>query len=49
METDTVMGVPVIQAVISGVAHRMFFDTGAQISYFQHESIKEYPDSRESH
>ena len=29
------MGVPMLKAAIGGSHHRLFFDTGAQISYFQ--------------
>ena len=37
------MGIPIIQASISGADRRMFFDTGAQISYFQDESLDTFP------
>jgi hypothetical protein len=32
IETDEFMGIPIIQANISGSVRRMFFDSGAQIS-----------------
>ena len=41
--TDEVIGIPIVAARIGGVDYRMFFDTGAQISYFQHDSILDYP------
>ena len=37
------MGIPVLNAQVGDNSHRMFFDTGAQISYFQHESLKNFP------
>jgi hypothetical protein len=37
------MGIPIVQANISGADRRMFFDTGAQISYFQDESLDTFP------
>jgi hypothetical protein len=39
------MGIPIIQVNISGVVRRMFFDTGAQISYFQDKSLEPFPKS----
>ncbi|MGD9975152.1 MAG: hypothetical protein AB7S77_18985 [Desulfatirhabdiaceae bacterium] len=41
--TDEFMGIPLIEATIAGVSRRMFFDTGAQISYLQDESISGFP------
>ena len=37
------MGVPILQATIAGESVRMFFDTGAQISYFQGDSLSDFP------
>ena len=37
------MGIPVVTANIAGANHRMFFDTGAQISYLQDDSIVNHP------
>jgi len=37
------MGVPIITAQIGDREYRMFFDTGAQISYFQDDSITLFP------
>ena len=33
------MGIPIVSGRIRGVDYQMFFDTGAQISYFQNEEI----------
>lgn len=41
------MGIPIIVTQINGVACRMFFDTGAQISYFQDTSLSQYPSAGE--
>jgi hypothetical protein len=43
IELDEFMGIPVVSARIGDRDVRMFFDTGAQISYFQDESIGGYP------
>ena len=37
------MGIPVVTARVGDSDHRMFFDTGAQISYFQDDSLTEFP------
>lgn len=37
------MGIPVVTARIGGSDYPMFFDTGAQISYFQNDSLTEFP------
>ena len=37
------MGIPIVTAKIGGRAHRMFFDTGAQISYLQSDALKTFP------
>ena len=44
---DEFMGVPIVSARIRGVDYRMFFDTGAQISYFQNDSLATYPPAGE--
>lgn len=36
-------GIPVLTAQVSGEDYRMFFDTGAQVSYFQSASIATFP------
>ena len=40
---DEVMGIPIVTAQIGGRAYRMFFDTGAQISYLQSDALKTFP------
>lgn len=40
---DEFMSIPIVTASIDGSDYRMFFDTGAQISYFQKESLSEFP------
>ncbi|MGI8603296.1 MAG: hypothetical protein ACR2OZ_09885 [Verrucomicrobiales bacterium] len=37
------MGIPILTAQIAGTDYRMFFDTGAQISYFQDNSLTDFP------
>ena len=37
------MAVPILQATIAGESVKMFFDTGAQISYFQGDSLSKFP------
>lgn len=37
------MGIPIITVRISGNDYRMFLDTGAQISYFQEDTITDFP------
>jgi hypothetical protein len=37
------MGIPILTARIAGADYRMFFDTGAQISYFQETLISQFP------
>lgn len=39
---DEFMGIPIVTAQISGNDCRMFFDTGAQISYFQDDSLADF-------
>ena len=41
--TDFVMGVPIVAARIADSDYRMFFDTGAQFSFFQDDSISDFP------
>lgn len=40
---DDFMGIPIVAARVGDRDYRMFFDTGAQISYFQGDSLTEYP------
>lgn len=44
---EDVMGIPVIEVGIDGESWRMFFDSGARISYFQDESITTFPSTGE--
>ena len=37
------MEVPLIEVDVAGVRHSMFLDTGAQTSYFQDDSLTDYP------
>ena len=37
------MGIPILTARIGDKDYRMFFDTGAQISYFQDDSLADFP------
>ena len=37
------MGIPIIKVQVSSMEYRMFFDTGAQISYFQDKSLTDFP------
>jgi hypothetical protein len=43
LEITEFMGIPIVQANISGTDRQMFFDTGAQISYFQDKSLEAFP------
>ena len=40
---DSFMGIPIITVNILDTEYSMFFDTGAQISYFQSPSLKDFP------
>ncbi len=40
---DSFMGIPIIKVNILDTEYTMFFDTGAQISYFQSPSLKDFP------
>ncbi len=43
VELNDLMGIPIIEVSIGGEPYRMFFDTGAKISYFQEPSLLNYP------
>lgn len=43
VKLDEFMGISVLSATINGQDYRMFFDTGAQISYFQDDTLKTFP------
>ena len=38
------MGIPIVGAEIAGDQHRVFFDTGAQLSYLQSDSLGNFPE-----
>ena len=38
------MSIPIIDVKVGDQNHRMFFDTGAQISYFQNDSLDQFPE-----
>lgn len=40
---DFCMGVPILESTVSGNSVRMFFDTGAQISYLQDDGLSSFP------
>lgn len=40
---DEFMGIPIVTARVAASDYRMFFDTGAQISYFQDDSLSTFP------
>ena len=40
---DSFMGIPILQVMVNNSTYNMFFDTGAQISYFQSPSLKDFP------
>jgi hypothetical protein len=37
------MGIPIFAVEVRGARHRMFFDTGAQVSYFQDDALSTFP------
>lgn len=43
VELDEFMGIPIVTARVGGRDYRMFFDTGAQVSYFQDDSVAQFP------
>jgi len=40
---DFFMGIPIVPVAINGSDYRMFFDTGARFSYFQDDSLEDFP------
>ena len=40
---DEFMGIPIVSATVAGEPFRLFFDTGAQLSYLQDDLIEKYP------
>ena len=47
LPVDDCMGIPVLSATIAGKQYEMFFDTGAQLSYFSAEVLDGYPPAGE--
>ena len=43
VDLDDFMGIPIVEARISGSSCRMFFDTGAQLSYLQEDALAGFP------
>lgn len=43
LEISEFMGIPIVPVEINGSRYPMFFDTGAQLSYFQDESLTTFP------
>jgi hypothetical protein len=45
LEIEAFMDIPILSAAVAGETFRMFFDTGAQVSYLQDGLIESYPDA----
>ena len=45
LPTRLLMGVPIINVLVSDDKHDMFFDTGAQVSYLQSDALGSFPDA----
>ena len=45
LPTRLLMGVPIINVLVSDDKHDMFFDTGAQVSYLQSDALSSFPDA----
>lgn len=43
LEIDDFMGIPIVSVMVSGEPFRMFFDTGAQVSYLQDDILESFP------
>jgi len=43
LSLDEFMEIPIVEVLIGGVVQRMFFDTGAQISYWQDDELCRHP------
>ena len=43
VKLDEFMGIPIVTTRIRGADYRMFFDTGAQLSYLQLVSLSDFP------
>ena len=47
LELSQYQGIPIITVQIAGVNRRMYFDTGAKISYYQDDDIEQFPQAGE--
>jgi hypothetical protein len=45
VELDSFMGIPIVEVRIDDSKYRMFFDTGAQVSYLQDDVLEAFPHS----
>lgn len=45
LPTRMLMGVPIVTVHVGDEQHDMFFDTGAQVSYLQSDSLGSFPDA----
>lgn len=43
IDLEFFMGIPIVTASIGGRDHRMFFDTGAQLSYLEDDALAGFP------
>jgi hypothetical protein len=43
VQLELFMGIPIVTATVVENDYRMFFDTGAQISYLQNDSLTDFP------
>jgi hypothetical protein len=43
IRVEDLLGIPIVTAHIGGRPYRMFFDTGAQISYLPEDALKSFP------
>lgn len=43
VDLDAFIGIPIVTAWIGGRDHRMFFDTGAQLSYLEDDALAGFP------
>ena len=43
LQINEFMGIPILTAEISGAEYSMFFDSGAQYSYFQEDELSSFP------
>ncbi len=43
LKLEEFMGIPIVSAMVAGETFRLFFDTGAQVSYLQNDVIESFP------